>query len=149
MRMHAMYRQGFTLVEMAITLVVMGILLSVLMPRLFDTGEFSTRSFADALIADLRFAREEAIAQRAPIYVSLTAGQAQFCLDAACTQPATGADGKSPFVLATPGGVSLGTTASFRFDALGATDLSSALAVSIVGSPALTVTIESDTGYVH
>ncbi|MGQ5525041.1 GspH/FimT family pseudopilin [Chitinimonas sp. PSY-7] len=141
--------RGFTLVELAITLVVMAILLAVLAPRLFDTSQFATRGFADRLIANLRFARELAIAQRAPVYVRLSASQVQFCLDSACTQAATGADGTTPFVMAIPDGLTLATTSNFSFDGLGATSLGSTLSVSLVGDQVVLITVEADTGYVH
>ncbi|WP_460528667.1 GspH/FimT family pseudopilin [Chitinimonas naiadis] len=130
-------------------MIVMATFFAVMSPRLFNVQQFSARGFADQLIANLRFAREMAIAQRAPIYVRVSSAQVDFCLDVACAQPATAADGSTPFRLSVPGGVGLATTASFSFDALGATSLSGNLQLSLTADVGQTVTIEAETGYVH
>jgi hypothetical protein len=81
--------------------------------------------------------------------VVFSADSVEFCLDSACSQPATGADGSAPFELVAHGGVSLANTANFYFNALGSASLSSAQAMTVSGDTILTVTIEADTGYVH
>ncbi|KAF0812881.1 hypothetical protein IGB42_02725 [Andreprevotia sp. IGB-42] len=140
---------GFTLVELIIVMSVMAILLAMLAPRMFNTQQFTVRGFADQLIASLRFARETAIAQRAPVYVQVSGNQVRFCLDAACTLPATGADGKSPYIVSAPGSVSIAGSGNFAFDALGAATLASPMTLSLVGDVGQIITIEADTGYVH
>lgn len=140
---------GFTLVELVVVLALMGILFAMLAPRMYSATQFTARGYTDQLIAALRFARELAVAQRAPVYVQTSGQQVRICYDAGCTQPATAADGSYPFVVTPPGGISLSGTASFSFDALGATSLSSALALTVLGDVTQTVTIEADTGYVH
>ena len=48
---------GFTLVELIMTMIVIGILGAVAAPRFFNTNVFQSRGFADQAQATLRYAR--------------------------------------------------------------------------------------------
>lgn len=68
--------QGFTLVELLITLTVLAIVLAVAIPTFTSTLEsVRQRTLVNQLLADLNFARSRAITTRRP--VSLCAGSAE------------------------------------------------------------------------
>ena len=74
---------GFTLVELIIVIVLLGVLAVVAAPRIFNNTDFYARGFHDETMALLRYAQKTAIAQRrtvclaisspAPAYISLMA----------------------------------------------------------------------------
>src|ERR1019366_1189870 len=65
-------QRGFTLIELIMVMVIVGILAVVVAPRFFDTNVFKSRGFADQVQASLRYAQKEAIAQRSNVCVAMT-----------------------------------------------------------------------------
>jgi prepilin-type N-terminal cleavage/methylation domain-containing protein len=65
-------QRGFTLIEMIMTLVIVGILAVVVAPRFLGTSVFQSRGFADQVQATLRYAQKEAIAQHRNVCVAMT-----------------------------------------------------------------------------
>ncbi|WP_170285796.1 pilus assembly FimT family protein [Propionivibrio limicola] len=150
---------GFTLVELIVILVLVGILSVAIIPRFADRQTFDTRGAFDEVSSSLRFARQQAVAQRRQVCVAVTSGglgvtQASSPPPAACdgravVDPATGA----ALSVAMPDGVSLaanGATAALpatiRFDALGQAD---AAGLRVNGDGAFCLAVEAGTGYVH
>lgn len=72
MRRH--HRAGFTLVEMVIVIVVMGIAMMVAVPRFRVSAKTKSRQVATQLTADLEVARSKAMAHRATVRVVFDAG---------------------------------------------------------------------------
>lgn len=166
---------GFTLIELIMTMVIIGILAIAALPRLLDRSTFDTRGYVDQTMAMLRYGQKFAVAQRRNIYVRLNGGSVALCMDAACATPVTapaGANsGKSAtltacggsstwFCEAPPSGVTYTTTAPlFYFSALGKPYLPgdvapnssfTGLGISVTGDgSAHPITVEKDTGYVH
>jgi prepilin-type N-terminal cleavage/methylation domain-containing protein len=78
---------GFTLLEMAAVVAVLAILLAAALPaygRLLQRQQL--RGAADALLLDLRHARELSVSTRSPVYVSVGRGQ-QWCWGVSSGQP--------------------------------------------------------------
>lgn len=71
---------GFTLVELIIIMVVIGIIAGVAMPRFFQRSTFEARGFYDEAQAALRYAQKQAMAQRRPVAVGIDAGSATITL---------------------------------------------------------------------
>ena len=54
-------QHGFTLIELIMVMVIVGILAVFVVPRFFDANVFQSRGFADQVQATLRYAQKEAI----------------------------------------------------------------------------------------
>ena len=64
-------QQGFTLVELILVIVLMGILAIYAAPR-FNSSDFNARGFHDQTLALLRYAQKSAVAQRRTVCVAFT-----------------------------------------------------------------------------
>jgi MSHA pilin protein MshC len=108
-------QRGFTLVELVVVLVVVGILGAVASARYFDSAGFDAAAYAEQTRTMLRYAQKSAIAQRRPVFVVFGPRRIALCfnfrVDATC------AGGNR--VLA-PSGANSGTTATVA--ACGAAD---------------------------
>jgi MSHA pilin protein MshC len=147
-------RRGFTLAELVMTIVIVGILIAVTAPRFVSWKGFSSRGSYDEAQAVVRFAQKTAIAWRRPIYVCVSATVISATLNSDCTtapvkHPITGADLKST----TTAGVTLSSSAgpSFSFDGLGRPNaaVTITLTSTIPDDPARQIVVESETGYVR
>lgn len=147
--------KGFTLIELVMVMVLIGILAIAVIPRFADRRDFETRGFFDQSIAMLRYAQKVAIAQRTPVFVNVDAGSSSMCLtyvaDTGCTSlvntVANPADQKR-FRITAAAGVTLAASVSFSFSPLGRP--SAAQSISMSGNGATqTITVEAETGYVH
>src|SRR5205809_2661269 len=115
-------RRGFTLPELVMVIVVIGILAVVTAPRFISWKGFASRGFYDEAQAVVRYAQKTAIAWRRPIYVCVSASATVISatLNSDCTtdpvkHPITGADLKSTAT----DGVTLSPVGNFSFNALG------------------------------
>lgn len=140
-------KRGFTLLELIVALVIVGVLAIVALPRFSGPVTFNTRGFADQVGAALRFAQKAAIARRG--FTCVTIASSSLAL-AAGTSATCGAPlaipGKSGSVLLAPAGVTL-SPATLYFTALG--KAVPGTAVTVTGDISVTISIEGETGYVH
>ena len=148
-------RRGFTLPELVMTIVIIGILIAVTAPRFVSWKGFASRGSYDEAQAVVRFAQKTAVAWRRPIYVCVSATVISATSNSDCTtapvkHPVTGADLKTQ---APPPGVTLSSSAgpSFSFDGLGrpSAAVTITLTSTITDDPARQIVVESETGYVH
>lgn len=149
-------QQGFTLVELVMVLVMLGVLAVFAAPRVFNRGDFEARGFHDQILSTLRYAQKTAIAQRRVVCVAFTATsvtltRASAEADNNCDTPLAGSRGEA--VLQAPADVVLTAVPTvFRFDGLGQPleGASTPAPRSIqVGNTDRTITVEAVTGYVH
>lgn len=153
--------RGFTLVELVMVLVVMGVLAAVAMPKILSTTGFNARGFHDQSLAYLRYAQKTAVAQRRTVCVAFTTTSITLTLASAagtsnCSTAATlvGPQGESPVVLNAKTGVTYtAMPTAFNFDSLGQpiTTGGSAQATQTIQVSGISdsITIETHTGYVH
>jgi MSHA pilin protein MshC len=154
LRLHPRGR-GFTLAELVMTIVIIGIIGVVAGPRFLSWKGFASRGFYDEAQAVVRYAQKTAIAWRRSIVVCVSATEISAISNADCaapvalTHPTTGAALKS----IAPDGVTLTNTAggSFSFDGLGRPSgpVTITLTSSIADDPARQIVVASQTGYVY
>lgn len=155
---------GFTLVELVITLILVGILAAVAIPRFVGPGAFESRSVFEQTRAALQLAQKLAVARRGQVFVCLSGPGAVYSLtvasDAACAAPLADPVSGGAMVYAGQAGRSSVTyatnpaTQSFSFNGLGQpVGLAGRVALTVsggeAGDVARTLFVEAETGYVH
>lgn len=154
-------QRGFTLIELILVIVVLGVLAVFAAPRLLSTGDFYARGFHDETLGLLRYAQKTAIAQRRTVCVALTTSAdsppnasasltlASAAGSALCDTPLTGPTGGAAMITARSG-VDFSASTSFNFNGLGQPSAVQSIQVTnasvAMGKP---IVVEADTGYVH
>lgn len=154
-----MKSRGFTLVELVMTLIVIGIIAVTAMSRMDFTSGFSQRAYHDKLKAGLQFARKAAVASRRYVCVVAATNVVTFTIAAdvpentsTCANPLSlpspdSSCGGTPNTICAPSGVTLtASPVSFKFDAKGAS--LARVTFDSTGQPSQIV-VEAETGYVH
>jgi MSHA pilin protein MshC len=148
-RAHRSGQAGFTLVELVLMLVLIGVLAATVAPRLSGSAIDEVRFYNETL-AFLRYAQKTAISQRRKVCVAFTAtavtATVSSSFSGACGSALTGPGGVSPYSATAQNGAGFSSTPSpIVFDAAGAPDNPQSLA--LVNSNAIVV--EPGSGYVH
>lgn len=143
---------GFTTVELVVTLVIVGILAAIALPRFQDNTAFTQRGFYDEVKAALRYAQKLAIAKRREVCVDFLPGQVALSFNpslvagAACSSTVNLPGQSTPYVVNVPAGIALVPSANFRFNGLGQ-PTPAPVTVALTGR-ALPITVETETGHV-
>jgi MSHA pilin protein MshC len=145
-------QRGFTLVELIMTMVIVGIVSVVAIPRFFGADVFKSRGFADQVQASLRYAQKVAIAQHryvcaafATSSITLTINTTASCPGGNLASPSGGAT----YSIAAPSGIAFSAIpAGFYFDALGKPSFATQQTIAINGATN-SIVVEAETGYVH
>ena len=158
-------QRGFTLVELIVVLILVGVLAVIAIPRFTGVASFNTTGFTDRVMASLRYAQKQAIAKRRNVCVAFTATTVSFTFAStagsvsACNTNLTGPAGQNPFSIA-PENQSVVTFAAvpagLTFDALGrpivtatGLPLAAAQVITVSGDISRAFSVEPETGYVH
>lgn len=155
--------RGFTLVELIIVIVLLGVLAVYAVPRMLNSNDFNARGFHDVTLAYLRYAQKTAIAQRRTVCASFTGNSVALQItntagvlvcDASNSAAYRGPDGA--LTAQGRGGVGYSgaiAPTAMAFDGLGqpldgaGVVLTAAKTIQISG--VADITVEAATGYVH
>jgi MSHA pilin protein MshC len=142
-------QRGFTLVELIMTMVIVGIISAVAVPRFFGADVFKSRGFSDQVQASLRYAQKTAIAQHRYVCAAFTTNSITLTIGATntCGTNLASPSGGATYSIAAPSGIAFtAIPTGFYFDALGKPSLGQPIA--IVGATN-NIAVEAETGYVH
>jgi len=158
---HRQNDAGFTLIELVVVMIIVGVLAVVAIPRL-NTRTFDTVGFYQEALSSVRYAQKEAVAKRRVVCVGLAANSVniRFARTAgtfSCDTELTSPRGVSPFTVTAGTGVILSSVpsiATLYFDPLGRpfdalNSASPQRTITISGDGTKTFVIEPETGYVH
>jgi MSHA pilin protein MshC len=157
-------QRGFTLAELTIVMVVMGVMAAVAVPRMFDSEQFSARGTRDFVSSSLRYAQKSAVAMRRNVCVSVaatqlgityasTGGSNQPCAGNTLLNPGNNLPYNHPSN-ALPVKAPVSTLVNLVFDAQGRplsstlVPMNAAITISITGAPT-PITVEPETGHVR
>ncbi len=152
---------GFTLIELIVVMVMIGILAVVVLPRLDLLTGFDEIGYRDKVKATLEFARKSAVAQRRNVRVSRAGNNLALTIDndvpegagaglypRQLTLPAADrACGGATNQICAPAGITLAGSATLTFSPLG--QPSAAASYTVTGDAAHAIAVEAETGYVH
>ena len=150
-------RGGFTLVELIVVIVLVGIVALIAAPRFFSQPTFDAARFHDAAISAIRFAQKVAVAQNTNVFVVTTPSSVALCYNTGCSTPVLSPADNAAFIINAPNNITL-AGASFSFTSLGQpasfaatpTPLAASTTLNISGDGgARQIVVERETGYVH
>ncbi len=141
--------RGFTMIELTVVIVIVGILAVVAVAKLSGVDAFEVQGFFDSTKSAVRFAQKLAVAQRTNVVVVVNATSVSVCYtNPGCGSPVTDPTTGQAMTLSAPDGVSLAGPASVSFDGLGRATPGDTITVNGAGI-SRSLVIEQETGYVH
>lgn len=154
-------QSGFTLVELIVVMIIIGIMAVLVLPRFDLLKGFDEIGYYDKVKATLEYARKSAVAQRRNVRVALAGNALTLSIDndvpeglGAFTFPSAlalptpdNACGGAANQICAPTGIALAGPATLTFTPLGVP--SAAGAYTVTGDAAHAITVEAETGYVH
>jgi prepilin-type N-terminal cleavage/methylation domain-containing protein len=137
--------KGFTLIEVIAVMVIVGILVATVLPRI-DFGATSSRASADGAAymigSDIRYAQEFAMANRISKSIIFTNGSSTYTFSPSST-------GMDPSGQLQSIGATIGTTVTFTFNSLGEPTAGGGNTVTVSsGGQSKTITVSNYTGKV-
>ncbi|OFZ89870.1 MAG: hypothetical protein A2V78_05530 [Betaproteobacteria bacterium RBG_16_64_18] len=136
---------GFTLVELVMTMIVVGILAVFVLPRFADISVFESRGFRDETLSLLRYAQKSAVAQRRTVCVAVASTGITLTIDTTAVPDGT-CDGLLTLPTPPRGASGLGGT-NFNFLASGSTSGTGTLTLTVAN--AADIKVDAVTGYVR
>ncbi len=139
---------GFTLVELVVIIVILGVIAVVAGSRFMARDGFDSRGSYDEATAIVRFAQKTAVAWRRPVYVCVAATQVTASAAPGCatplTNPVTGGLAQRNILGATLNAV------AFNFDGLGQANANVVITFTstVAGDPARQIAVTAATGYI-
>ncbi|MDH5572233.1 MAG: type II secretion system GspH family protein [Gammaproteobacteria bacterium] len=137
---------GFTLIELVVVILLIGIISFVAAPRFFNSSVINERSAADEMLAALRFTQQMAMSRGGGIQFRTTT--TSYNVELADGNPGTplpSPDRSGNYTRSFPSGITANVV-TIAFTGLGE-PVPNVVTTITVGSR--TITIEADTGYAH
>lgn len=160
-KLHRQIQRGFTMVELITTMILIGILSAIAIPRMNLISGFDEIGYRDQVIATLEFARKSAVAQRRHVQVTRAGNALSFRVakdipegpSATTFAGASGSDlllpGSGLNYIEPRGSTTLGGLTGVVFDPLGRATLTGGVSLTVTGDSVATLTVDSGTGYVY
>lgn len=152
---------GFSLLELIVVILIIGVLASVAAPRLLRDDSYTPAGYAEQVMALMRYAQQVAVAERREICVAYNATPpARFELrrtvnfatpGSACNAASLVMLASSdPYVATVPNGVTAAVlpATGLRFNALGQASPAASVTVTVPGLATYTISVVAETGYV-
>ncbi len=162
------FQSGFTLVEVILVIVLLGILAAAVLPKAFSTSTYTTRLYFDTVLNSVEYARKLAVGTGQHIQVAVTTSTVTLSRRTEGSNCTTGTvlsslsdpgNNASTFVKTAPSGVTLSPAITFYFDGLGKAYQVTGTAstcpalgsqvITVQGSFSATVTVVGETGFVQ
>ena len=148
-------QRGFTMVELIMVIVILGILAAVVGPRFFDRRVFDERLYFEQSLTAVRYAQKLALSSGCPIRARIDNGGYALSYASACGAIAAGAVVSDPsggnFAAGLPSGVSVQQALDVTFNSRGCIAAGSVCGsgtqIGRVGGFSLAV--HADTGFVE
>lgn len=143
-------KTGFTLVEIVVVILIVGILSISIAPRFFGVSSYENRKTIDELLSALRYSQQMAMNRGGDIHLVLTANN--FTVQLSDGTDLRSPDGRIPYTKTFPNNINA-TSETIRYNGLGQPvsaakiPLTANTTININGSPV--ITIEANTGYAH
>ncbi len=148
---------GFTLIELVVVVLLLGILSVFAMGRMFDQNQFAAKGFFDDTVTAVRFAQKLAVSSGCDVQVTIDAGSYELARSSTCTagdftdlvlNPANRANNYANSDM--PSGYSFSPVVTFVFNAQGLPDLAADTLINLREglTTIFTFTIFNQTGLV-
>lgn len=135
------YVNGFTLLELILVIVIIGVLGALAGPRFFGNSTFQERGYFNELGNALRYAQKVAVASGCAVRVNLSASNYELrqqtavgghcdSADPTFAMPVRLADGQTVSGIA-PDGITASPPVTYTYDALGRTSLASNQTINV------------------
>lgn len=144
------YQRGFTLVELVVVILILGIISINVGSRFLSGSAFADRKVADELIEAIRYAQHIAMSRGGNIQVVTNATSYRIeestCASPPCPIPNPNRIGN--YTITIPGNSLLNAT-TISFNGLGQPTPNTDSTITVGNPTAFTITVEGETGYAH
>ncbi len=142
------FQSGFTLVELVVVILLVGILSAVAIPRFFKTSGFTERNATEEILIAFRYAQQLAMSRSGNIQMVIDGNNYRIQEVGPPITIVANPNGAGNYSVNLPGGITASNT-TITFDSLGRPSPNSQTDIAIGNSGTYTVRIEKETGYAH